>query len=135
MHWIKWIAIKHEVMIVLQNNFLKSFGLKSEVHLFLLSKKVFLTELSTSQKKLSLSSLENKIEIRLIKNWRSIFLLTTGVKLISKALAKRIKKLLSSLISPNRTAYLENWFISERGRLVSDILEETNNLKSKDFLH
>ena len=95
-------------MIVLQNNFLKSFGLKSEVHLFLLSKKVFLTELSTSQKKLSLSSLENKIEIRLIKNWRSIFLLNTGVKLISKALAKRIKKLLSSLISPNRTAYLEN---------------------------
>ena len=95
-------------MIVLQNNFLKSFGLKSEVHLFLLSKKVFLTELSTSQKKLSLSSLENKIDIRLIKNWRSIFLLNTGVKLISKALAKRIKKLLSSLISPNRTAYLEN---------------------------
>ena len=95
-------------MIVLQNNFLKSFGLKSEVHLFLLSKKVFLTELSTSQKKLSLSSLENKIEIRLIKNWRSIFLLNTGVKLISKALAKRIEKLLSSLISPNRTAYLEN---------------------------
>ena len=95
-------------MIVLQNNFLKSFGLKSEVHLFLLSKKVFLTELSTSQKKLSLSSLENKIEIRLIKNWRSIFLFNTGVKLISKALAKRIKKLLSSLISPNRTAYLEN---------------------------
>ena len=95
-------------MTVLQNNFLKSFGLKSEVHLFLLSKKVFLTELSTSQKKLSLSSLENKIEIRLIKNWRSIFLLNTGVKLISKALAKRIKKLLSSLISPNRTAYLEN---------------------------
>ena len=45
-------------------------------------------------------------------------LLNTDIKLISKALAKRIKKLLSSLISPNQTAYLENIFISEGGQLI-----------------
>ena len=49
-------------------------------------------------------------------------------------LAKRIKMLLSLLILPNQTAYLENRFISEGGRLISDILEVPNILKSKGFL-
>ena len=41
-------------------------------------------------------------------------LLNTGYKLISEALAKRNKKQLSSLISPNHTAFLESWLISWR---------------------
>ena len=61
-------------------------------------------------------------------------LLNTGFKLISKVLAKRIKKLLSSLIWPNQTTHLENRFISEGRRLISDILKGTNILKVKDFL-
>ena len=47
----------------------------------------------------------------LIKNWRPTFLLNTDNKLISKALGKRIKKLLSSLVSLNQTAYSENIYI------------------------
>ena len=66
----------------------------------------FLTEeLSTSQKEAVIKLLEIKdTGYRLIKNWRPISLLNTDVKLTSKALAKRIKKLLSSLILPNKTA-------------------------------
>ena len=68
--------------------------------------KSFLTEeLSTSQKEAVIKLLEIKdTGYRLIKNWRPISLLNTDVKLTSKALAKRIKKLLSSLILPNKTA-------------------------------
>ena len=45
----------------------------------------------------------------------------TNVKLISKALAKRIEKFLSSLVSPYQAAYSANRFISEGGRVVSDV--------------
>ena len=67
---------------------------------------------------------------KLIKNWRPISLFNTDAKLISKALPKRIEKLLSSVISPNQTTHLEKWFLSEGGRLISDIMEVTNTLKN-----
>ena len=67
--------------------------------------KGFLTEeLSTSQKQVVIKLLGKKIEIRLIKNWRTISFLNIDVELISEALPKRIKKLLCSLTSPNQTA-------------------------------
>ena len=70
---------------------------------------------------------------RFIKNWRPISLLNTDTKLITKALAKRLKKVLPSLVSYNQTAYVENRFIGENGRLISDILEMTKMLKKKRF--
>ena len=93
--------------------------------------KGFLTEqLNTSQKQAVIKLLEKKIDRdkKLIKNWRPISLLNTDIKLISKALAKRIKKLLSSLILLNQIAYLENRFISEGSQLIADILKITNIL-------
>ena len=51
-------------------------------------------------------------------------------KLISKVLAKCIKKHLPSLISANQTSYVDKRFISERGRLITDILEITDLLAS-----
>ena len=41
----------------------------------------------------------------------------------SKVLLNRIKNLLPYLISTNENAYVTNRFISEGGRLISDILE------------
>ena len=40
---------------------------------------------------------------RFIKNWRPISLLNTDTKLISKALAARVKQVLPSLVSFNQT--------------------------------
>ena len=100
---------------------------------YLSFKKGFLTEqLNTSQKQAVIKLLEKKIDRdkKLIKNWRPISLLNTDIKLISKALAKRIKKLLSSLILLNQIAYLENRFISEESQLIADILKITNILKT-----
>ena len=54
-----------------------------------------------------------------------ISLLNTDVKRIYKVLAKWIKKLLSSLVSLNQTAYLENRFRRKGGRLSYDISEVT----------
>ena len=95
-------------------------------------------ELSTSLRQLRpvvIKLIEKKDkDKKLIKNWRPISLLNVDTKLISKVLAERLKKILPSLISKNQTAYVKGRFISEGGRLISDILEISDNLKVKGFL-
>ena len=44
---------------------------------------------------------------RFIKNWRPISLLNADMKIINKVLSTRIKKVLLSLISSNKTAYVK----------------------------
>lgn len=61
-----------------------------------------------------------------MRKWKTIYLLNIDLKLISKVFAKRIKKLLPSLISCNQTPYVENRLISERSRLVFNVLEVTD---------
>ena len=49
-------------------------------------------------------------------------------------LIQNLKKVFPSLICKNHTAYVKGRFISEGGRLISDILEISDNLKIKGFL-
>ena len=60
---------------------------------------------------------------RCIQNWQSISLLNVDVKLTSKALAERHKKVLPEIISRNQNAYIKNRCTSEGGRLMSGLLE------------
>ena len=69
-----------------------------------------------------------------ITNWRSISLLNTDMKIIRKVLSTRIKSVLLFLISSNQWSYVENRFISESGRVISDILEIANTLALEGFL-
>ena len=71
---------------------------------------------------------------RFIKHWRPISLLNVNVKLISKVLSNRIKNLLPNLISNNQNAYVANRFISEAGRIISDILEMIDILNMDGYL-
>ena len=56
------------------------------------------------------------------KNWRPISLPNVNYKIISKALAIRLKETLPDLISFKQTAYVKNRFIRKGGRFVSDVL-------------
>ena len=92
-------------------------------------------ELSTSQRQAVIKLIEKKDkDKRFIKNWRPISLLNVEYKIISKALASRLKKVLPNLISPQQTAYVENRFIGESGRLIADIIEITDILNKEGFL-
>ena len=71
---------------------------------------------------------------RFIKNWRPISLLNVDYKIISKALALRLKKVLPNLISPQQMACVENRFIDESGRLIADIIKITDSLNKEGFL-
>ena len=55
-------------------------------------------------------------------------------KIISKVLLSRLKKVLPNLISPQQTAYVENRFIGESGRLFLDIIYITDIFNKEGFL-
>ena len=82
--------------------------------------------LCTSQRQAIIKLIEkpNK-DKKFIQNWRPISLLNVDQKIVSKALALRLK-VLPILIGPGQTAYVEGRFIGESGRLIADIIDTTN---------
>ena len=61
-------------------------------------------------------------------------LLDVDTKILSKALAEKLKHVLAELISSNQTAYVKNWYISESGRLISDVIEMCDILDIPGYL-
>ena len=53
------------------------------------------------------------------------------MELISKALDSRV---ISSIVNENQVVYVSNSFISESGRLISDVLQITNSLDIEGML-
>ena len=61
-------------------------------------------------------------------------MLNTDGKILSKALAQLLKKTLPFPIPANQSAYVDGRFISESGRLVSNLLEISDTLKLDGLL-
>ena len=66
-------------------------------------------------------------EKRLLQNWRPISLINVDAKIVSKAITLRIRKVLSSLISSDQTAYVKGRYLGESVRVLNGILEYTDN--------
>ena len=64
----------------------------------------------------------------------SICIKVFDIKILSKALAKRLKQVLPCIISVQQTAYVQNKNIGESGRLISDIIKIANTLQTEGFL-
>ena len=56
-------------------------------------------------------------------------MLNTDLKVFSKALPAKLKYIPPSLITLQQTAYVQNRYIGEAGRLISDILDISNKLR------
>ena len=56
------------------------------------------------------------------------------MKLISKILASCLKSIISTTVNENQVAYVNNRFINESGRLISDVLEITNSFDIEGIL-
>ena len=81
--------------------------------------------LSISQRDRDIIKLEIKKDRdkTFIKNWRLLSLFNVDLKIISKALSEKLRKVLPGLISSQQTAYVKNRHIGESGRLISDVIE------------
>ena len=71
---------------------------------------------------------------RYISNWRPISLLNFDLKMISKSLATRVRKVLSNLVDSRQTAYVNERFIGESGRLIDDVIKVCDIQKISDYL-
>jgi len=64
-------------------------------------------------------------DLSTLANWRPITLLNLDYKIASKAIAKRIEKVLALLINPDQTGFIKGRYIGQNVRLINDILERT----------
>ena len=102
--------------------------------MLLFSSLLYSGELSISQKQAIIKLSEKKDrDKRSIKNWRPISLLNVDMKLISTVLAGRLK-VISTIVNENQVAYVNNRFISEGGRLISDVHKIPNFLNVEGLL-
>ena len=60
-----------------------------------------------------------------LSNWRHISLLNVDYKIMTKAIANRIKKVLKILIDSSQTGFIKGRYIGENIRLLFDIIEYT----------
>ena len=83
-------------------------------------------ELSTSQKEAIITLIEKKDrDRRLIKNWRPISLVNVDVKIGSKAIAKRLEKVLPYVVHHDQNAFVKGRTIFDAVRTISDIMDYT----------
>ena len=69
-----------------------------------------------------------------LDNWRPLSLLNTDYKIATKAIANRIKPVLSSIISDSQTGFLKNRYIGENIRTIYDIIDHLNETNTPGLL-
>ena len=90
-------------------------------------------ELSSSQKQALIVLIEKKDkDRRQVKNWRPISLTNVDVKIGTKAIAKRLEKVLPEIIHHSQNAYVKGRTIFDAVRTIDDIIKLTssNNMGS-----
>ena len=81
-------------------------------------------ELSNSQKEAIITLIEKKDkDKRDLSNWRPISLINVDVKIGSKAIAKRLEKVLPNIIHYNQCAYVKGRTIFDAVRTIEDVME------------
>ena len=74
--------------------------------------------MSSSQKKAIITLIEKQGKDRTypLENWRPISLINVDGKIMSKAIANRIKNVLPDIINPNQTGYIKERYIGQSDR-------------------
>ena len=83
-------------------------------------------EMSCSQKQAVITLIEKKGKDRsFLDNWRPISLVNVDAKIMSKAIASRIKNVLPNIIHHNQTGFIEDRYINETVRSIFNIMDFT----------
>ena len=92
-------------------------------------------ELSDSQRR-GLLSLIPKVgkDLRYLKSWRPVTLLATDYKILAKALATRLQKVISDLVNNDQVGYIKGRYIGENVRIIEDMMIYTSKNKISGFM-
>ena len=83
-------------------------------------------EMSISQKRGIISLIPKKDkDKKYLRNWRSISLLNNDYKIVQKALASHLEKVLPMIISSNQTGYVKGRYIGESIRIITGMMSIT----------
>ena len=83
-------------------------------------------EMSCSQKQAVITLIEKKGKDRsFLENWRPISLVNVDAKIMSKAIATRIKNVLPNIIHHNQTGFIKDRYFGETVRSIFDIMDFT----------
>ena len=73
-------------------------------------------------------------DVRLVQNLRPISLLNVLFKILTKALARRIAKIIDQLVSEDQTGFIKGRYIGENIRLVLDLIQYAAEKKESGML-
>ena len=62
-----------------------------------------------------------------MNNWRPLTLFNTDYKIVTKAIANRIKKYLPNIINSSQTGFIKGRYIGENIRLIQETIEKMEN--------
>ena len=82
---------------------------------------------------LNLLPKENK-DHRFLSSWRPISLLQTDYKILTKALALRLQKVLPNIIHPDQVGYIPGRYIGENVRTLKDLMTYTATMKIPGYI-
>jgi len=78
-------------------------------------------EMSVSQRRGVITPLTKEdANLLFLSNWRPITLLNVDYKIASKVIAKRIERVLPSLIHPDQTGLMKGRYIGQNIRLINE---------------
>ncbi len=90
--------------------------------------------LTLSQREAIIKCLPKKGDITTLKNWRPVSLLNVDYKILMRALAERLSKVLPFLISEDQTCNVRGRAIHHNTALIRDIIDHANDMDLKASL-
>ena len=92
--------------------------------------------LLTNEQKIGILNLipQKDKDLRKLSNWRPVSLLTTDYKILTKALAIRLQKVIPNLIDTDQVGFIKNRYIGQNVRIIYDLLNHAKENKIYTFL-
>ena len=59
-------------------------------------------------------------DIHYLKNWRPVSLLDTDYKILTKALAQKLQKVMGTIVNEDQVGYIKGRYIGEAIRTIED---------------
>ena len=72
--------------------------------------------------------------MRYLANWRPVSLLNTDYKILPKALAKRLQKVIPKIINTDQVGYIKGRYIGENIRTLFDLINHAKIEKLEAYI-